>query len=168
MGDAVRQHREEVFEELVGELDYPMLVVTAAAGGRLGGCLVGFATQTSISPARFMVCISRSNRTYRVARDAEYLGVHFLPADALELAELFGGETSDEVDKFALASWRPGPGGTPLLDGCPNRFVGRIAEFRNAGDHDAFLLEPVMSEHPEPLRPFPFRRAKAIDPGHEA
>jgi flavin reductase (DIM6/NTAB) family NADH-FMN oxidoreductase RutF len=159
---------DEVFEEIVGELDYPMLIVTAAAGDELAGCLVGFATQTSISPPRFLVCLSRKNRTYRVARTAPALGVHFLTADADDLAELFGGETGDEVDKFDRVEWTAGPHGTPLVERCRNRFVGRVLERLPAGDHTAFLLEPIAAEQGESVRPFPFHRAKRIDPGHEA
>ena len=96
------------FNALVSELDYPMFVVTTAAGGERAGCLVGFATQSSIDPPRFLVCLSKQNRTYRVARDADLLAVHSLPADATDLAELFGGETGDRVDKFAQCDWRPG------------------------------------------------------------
>lgn len=156
------------FDELIGDLDYPMLIVTAAGGRELGGCLVGFATQASISPPLFVVCLSERNRTARIADRAGHLGVHVLSSDAGELAELFGGETGDEVDKFSQARWSPGPEGTPLLDDAPNRFVGRILERRHWGDHVSLLLEPVLVEHPEPIRPFPFRRAKQIDPGHEA
>ena len=159
---------DEAFDAIVGELDYPMLIVTAAAGDERAGCLVGFATQTSISPPRFLVCLSEKNRTFRVARDATALGVHFLGADSDDLAELFGGETGDEVDKFDRVDWHPGPEGAPLLDRCRNRFVGRIAERLPAGDHTAFLLEPIAAERGEEVRPFPFHRAKVIDPGHEA
>lgn len=158
----------DVFQRLVGELDYPMLVVTAASGDDRAGCLVGFATQTSISPPRYMVCLSENNRTYRVASRTEHLGVHLLSADADDLAELFGGETGDEIDKFSRAAWEPGPAGTPLLTGCSNRFVGRIVERRHVGDHVAFLLEPMFAELGEPVKQFAFRRAKRIDPGHEA
>jgi len=35
-----------------------MIIITAAADGVLGGCLVGFQTQCSIDPARFLVCLS--------------------------------------------------------------------------------------------------------------
>ncbi|HEY3020115.1 MAG TPA: flavin reductase, partial [Solirubrobacteraceae bacterium] len=91
----------EAFNAVVGDLDYPMFIVTAAAAGERAGCLVGFATQTSIDPARFLVCVSRRNRTYGVACAARALGVHVVPAGASALAELFGGETGDDVDKFA-------------------------------------------------------------------
>jgi flavin reductase (DIM6/NTAB) family NADH-FMN oxidoreductase RutF len=94
--------------------------------------------------------------------------VHFVPEEQAELAELFGGETGDEVDKFARCSWRAGPGGTPLLDACPNRFVGRVLERLDAGDHDAILLEPVLAEHGTAADEFTFHRAKRIEPGHPA
>ena len=163
MGDV-----HQTFDALVSELDYPMFVVTAAADGERAGCLVGFATQSSIDPPRFLVCVSKQNRTYRVARDAEVVGVHFLPADAEDLAALFGGQTGDQVDKFARCEWTAGPGGVPLLDRCRNRFVGRVLERTDAGDHVAFLLEPVAAEKGHPGDQFPFHRAKRIEPGHEA
>ena len=157
-----------VFEELVGELDYPMLIVTAAAGKERDGCLVGFATQCSIAPPRFAVYLSDKNRTYRIARQTEAIGVHFLSTDDGDLAELFGGETGDEVDKLAEIEWHEGPAGVPLLDRCPNRFVGSILDRYQAGDHVCFLLEPIAAEHGYEIRPFPFHRAKQIDSGHEA
>ena len=158
----------EAFERLVGELDYPMMIVTVASGVERGGCLVGFTTQASIDPPRFSVCLSNKNRTFRIAREADHLGVHFLAADDEDLAELFGAETGDEVDKLARTEWRPGPEGVPLLERCRDRFVGRILDRREAGDHWWFLLEPVWAEHEESIRPFPFHRAKRLEPGHEA
>ena len=98
------------FNSLVGDLDYPMFIVTACADGERSGCLIGFATQASIDPSRFLVCLSHRNRTYRVAQGAELLGVHFVPEEQAELAELFGGETGDEVDKFERVRVGAGPG----------------------------------------------------------
>jgi flavin reductase (DIM6/NTAB) family NADH-FMN oxidoreductase RutF len=154
--------------ELVSTLDYPMFVVTAAADGELAGCLVGFTTQASIDPPRFLVCLSDKNRTFRVAARTDTLVVHLVPSDADELAGLFGGETGDEVDKFARCAWQPGPGGAPLLDGCPNWFAGRVVERMTAGDHQAILLEPFESHSTRDAGQFNFHRAKRIDPGHEA
>jgi flavin reductase (DIM6/NTAB) family NADH-FMN oxidoreductase RutF len=156
------------FTELLADLDYPMMVVTTYARGERAGCLVGFATQTSIHPGRFLVCLSRENHTYRVARYAQLLGVHFVPVKRADIAELFGGETGDEIDKFARCDWHEGPGGVPLLDGLPNRFVGRIVARWDAGDHEAQLLEPVHAERATRAEEFRFQRAKRIQPGHPA
>jgi flavin reductase (DIM6/NTAB) family NADH-FMN oxidoreductase RutF len=162
------QDAAATFDALVGDLEYPMYIVTARAGGEPLGCLVGFATQTSIHPPRFAVCLSHRNRTYRRGRDAAALGVHLVPEHAGALAERFGGETGDEVDKFSRCAWHDGPDGVPLLDDCPNRFVGRVLWRRDAGDHDAFLLEPVAAERGSGEHEFTFHRAKRIEPGHEA
>ena len=150
-----------------GELDYPMFIVTVAAGGERSGCLIGFATQASIDPARFFICLSDKNRTYRVAQETDALGVHVVPADRDDLAELFGSLTGDEVDKFARCEWSEGPEGVPILDGCPNHFVGRVLERLTAGDHQALLLEPVRVGEGPPTQ-LSFHRAKRLEPGHEA
>jgi len=45
----------------------------------------------------------------------------------------------------------------------------RAAVWRaDAGDHDAFLLEPVAAERGSGEDEFTFHRAKRIDPGHKA
>jgi flavin reductase (DIM6/NTAB) family NADH-FMN oxidoreductase RutF len=159
---------DRMVHELVGELDYPMFIVTVAAEGEVAGCLVGFATQCSIDPPRFLVCISERNRTFRVARRAELAVVHLVPARASGLAELFGSQTGDHVNKFNRCDWTPGPGGTPILDECRNWFAARILERIPAGDHWAFLLDPFDAGSDTDERPFTFHRAKRLEPGHEA
>src|SRR4051812_20330209 len=83
----------EGFAAVSDLLDYPMFVVTTASEGKRAGCLVGFATQASIDPPRFLVGLSDKNHTYRVARTAPRLVVHILGSDSGELAELFGSTT---------------------------------------------------------------------------
>jgi flavin reductase (DIM6/NTAB) family NADH-FMN oxidoreductase RutF len=159
---------EETFQKLVAQLDYPMFIATVATDAERAGCLIGFATQCSINPPRFLAGISDKNHTYRVARGATAMGIHLVPEHATELAELFGGETGDEFDKFERCSWRAGPEGVPLIDDCPNRFVGRILERVDFGDHTGMVLEPFFAEFDEPEGQLGFHRAKRIDPGHEA
>jgi flavin reductase (DIM6/NTAB) family NADH-FMN oxidoreductase RutF len=156
------------FDELAGTFEFPMFIVTARApDGEPLGCLVGFATQSSIHPRRFLICISQVNHTYRNGRDAEHLGVHCVPADAPDLAQLFGGVSEDDVDKFARVAWHEGEGGVPILDRCRNWFVGRVIARVPAGDHDAFLLDPVAVQAAE-QEDFTFHMARGIAPGHPA
>lgn len=142
----MRPLRTEEFDDFVEGLDYPVFVVTAYDGRARAGCLVGFATQVSIDPPRLLVCLSEANRTLRVARGAELLAVHVLGADDHAIAELFGGETGDEVDKLDRVRWHPGPGGVPVLDDLPRVLVGRVLERMPFGDHVGHLLEPL-AEH---------------------
>jgi flavin reductase (DIM6/NTAB) family NADH-FMN oxidoreductase RutF len=155
------------FNKLVNQLDYSMLVVTATGGGERAGCLVGFATQVSIKPPRFLVCLSVKNRTYRVARGARVLVVHFVTEDDVRWAKLFGGETGDEVDKFARCRWRPGPDDAPVVEEFENWFAGRVLEHFDFGDHHGYLLEPIEGEAGSGEAPLTFHRAKRIEPGHE-
>jgi flavin reductase (DIM6/NTAB) family NADH-FMN oxidoreductase RutF len=152
----------------VAQLDYPMFIATVAADGERSGCLIGFATQSSIDPPRFLAGISDKNRTFRVAQSADSMAIHIVPEHATGLAELFGGETGDEIDKFAHCEWHEGPGGVPLLDDCPNRFVGRILERIDFGDHVGMVLEPFFAEAQDDPDQLTFHRAKRIEPGHEA
>ena len=150
---------------LATELDYPMWIVTAADGSRRAGCLIGFASQCSIDPLRFAVFLSKKNFTYSVARDAEYLAVHAVPKDRRDLAELFGGETGDNVDKFKRCVWRAGPHGLPVIDGCTCWFTGSVVERLDAGDHMAFVLAPDEGAA-EPGAVIGFDGVRDITPGH--
>jgi flavin reductase (DIM6/NTAB) family NADH-FMN oxidoreductase RutF len=165
---AEEQSAEQGFGELVGELDYPMFIVTTRLGEQLAGCLIGFATQCSIDPPRFLVCLSDKNRTTRLAREAGALAVHFVPSSAEDLAQLFGGQTGDEVDKFAECDWREGPRGLPIVDACDNWFAATVRARYPLGDHIAFVLDPIEACAGTPFDEFTFHRARRIDAGHEA
>ena len=155
---------EREFQRLVGALDYPLFIVTAAGDEERDGCLVGFATQCSIHPPLFCVFLSNKNRTFRIAQSAETLAVHFVPKERRDLAELFGGETADETDKLDQVEWRPGQGGAPVVDGLPNWLVGRIEQ---KIDHVGFVLSPVDAQASADERELGFQDAKDIEPGHE-
>lgn len=158
-----RFHRE------MATLDGPMAIVTARSrDGRTGGCLIGFHTQASIDPARYLVCLSNKNHTYRLASDATHLGVHFLAADQLELAELFGTTCSAEVDKFAGLSVGEGQGGTPVITSCAHWFVGEVLGTLPINDHVAFGLRPVESGGPDTSAPLlGFQAVKHLDAAHD-
>jgi flavin reductase (DIM6/NTAB) family NADH-FMN oxidoreductase RutF len=158
----------EQFDGLMGTLEYPMFIVTVRDGGERAGCLVGFATQSSIHPSRFLACLSEENHTFRVAQGASHLAVHVVPESAGDLAALFGGETGDEIDKFARCSWHEGPEGLPILDDCDSWFVGRVLELTPLGDHVGFLLDPVAVHQGTEGRQLTSQQAAGIDAGHEA
>jgi flavin reductase (DIM6/NTAB) family NADH-FMN oxidoreductase RutF len=162
---------DEAFDRLVDPNDPAMVIVTTAVGERRSGCLVGFHSQASIEPRRYVVWISKVNHTAELARSAEHVAVHFLTDDDHDLAELFGGHTSDDIDKFERCDWSPGPGGVPLLTRCDRRLVGRaVARFSDGGDHMAVVLEPVSAETGagDSSRPLRLHQVDDIDAGHPA
>ncbi|SCL17523.1 NADH-FMN oxidoreductase RutF, flavin reductase (DIM6/NTAB) family [Micromonospora rhizosphaerae] len=151
-------------------LDSPMFIVTTVhpRSGERAGCLVGFASQCSIEPDRFVVWLSQNNHTYRVAMAAELLAVHGLADDQRELAELFGTRTGDEVDKFAQCTWQPDPSGVPIIGNCPRRFVGRILDRTAWGNHTGFLLEPMWAAGEPDPPPLMYSAVRHLRAGHPA
>jgi flavin reductase (DIM6/NTAB) family NADH-FMN oxidoreductase RutF len=135
----------EAFETIMGALDTPSYVVTTAADGAMAGCLVGFATRCSIEPPRFGVWLSKVNRTYRIAAEASMLVVHLLRSGDTDLARWFGGETGDDIDKFADLDWQPGPDGCPVIQRL-DWFAGSILDRVDTGDHVAFVVAPLTGQ----------------------
>lgn len=160
------------FDRMVGGVDYPMYVVTAAAGDERAGCLVGFTTQCSIDPPRFLACLSKANHTYRVGQRASVLAVHLLAADDSATAELFGSETGDEIDKFARCAWSAGVDGVPVLDGALAWFAGRVVDRVDLGDHVGHVLEPLPGagavRADADAAWYSFRQGRRMEPGHPA
>jgi flavin reductase (DIM6/NTAB) family NADH-FMN oxidoreductase RutF len=156
---------DDTLDPFVDELDYPMYIVTVDGPA---GCLVGFATQCSIAPPRFLVCLSKQNHTYRAAAGADAVAVHSLSPAERDLAVLFGTRTGDEVDKFARCPWRRGNLGVPILERAPAWFVGRIVDRLDLGDHEGLLLEPSDVGGRTPAAPLMFSAVRDLEPGHPA
>jgi flavin reductase (DIM6/NTAB) family NADH-FMN oxidoreductase RutF len=159
----------DAFEKLVSLLDYPMYVVTTRADDHSAGCLVGFTSQVSIHPARFLVGLSKRNHTYRVAQHADHLAVHLVARRHRDLARLFGSETGDDTDKFARTAWHPGPHDLPILDDAAGWFAGEVLNRFDLGDHVGFLLKPVAGSAPDKFDQLvSFSDVQDLEPGHEA
>lgn len=157
------------FDELLACFEPSMTIVTTIAGSERAGCLVGFQSQSSLHPARFAVFLSKANHTYRVGLRAEHFAVHFLAADDFDMARLFGTLTGDHVDKFSRCEWTASHGGVPLLEGLPNRFLGRrVALVDAGGDHVCVILEPLQVDHQGAFEPLRLSRVHHLRPGHES
>ncbi|ORV39940.1 flavin reductase family protein [Mycobacterium conspicuum] len=146
-----------------------MFVVTTKSAGIPAGCLVGFATQTSIRPPRFLIGLSKRNHTYRIAQDADHLAVHVLSHRHRELARLFGSETGDTIDKFSRCAWHAGPKDMPILDDAVAWFVGKTLARMDVGDHVGHILEPIAGDAPDSVGELiTFADVADLEPGHEA
>jgi flavin reductase (DIM6/NTAB) family NADH-FMN oxidoreductase RutF len=170
MNEASGRTVEVSFDDFVRPLDYPMFVVTVPGGPDWdrAGCLVGFATQCSIDPPRFLACVSRANHTHRSAERAPLAAVHRLDADAHDLAELFGGTSGDDVDKFARCDWTEGPDGVPLLSRCSAWLVGDIESRPDLGDHTGLVLRPTAIWQRAEAPPLMFSAVHDVEAGHPA
>lgn len=145
-----------------------MVAVTTQAGDHRSGCLVGFSAQVNINPPKFLVGMSKTNHTFAVAARSNHLAVHLLSPGAKDLAELFGGETDDEIDKFDHCAWHTGPNGMPILDEAVAWLVGETLDRIDFGDHVGYLLRPVESWYAEDATEvLHFVDVIDVSPGHE-
>jgi flavin reductase (DIM6/NTAB) family NADH-FMN oxidoreductase RutF len=131
--------------------------------------VVGFHTQCSIDPIRYAVWLSKANFTYRVSLFATHMVVHFLDTSDHDVAELFGGTSGDQTDKFAHCEWTEGPSGVPILERCPNRMIlERESMWDDGSDHVCFVGTPVEASAPLEWEPMRLSGAHDIPAGHEA
>ena len=160
------EEQGDAAKPLTERIDYPLFVVTAAAGDEVSGCLAGFVTQSSMEPVQFLVCVSKHNHTYATVRRSAGLVVHLLGSDQRDVASLFGEATGDEIDKFARVSWSSGHTGAPILTECAAWVEGRIIGQMDAGDHDAFLINVCASGTGDHQGLFMLADATDFVPGH--
>jgi flavin reductase (DIM6/NTAB) family NADH-FMN oxidoreductase RutF len=167
LSDQYEDNLEGSIRQFTGRLDYPLFVVTMRAGdGERSGCLAGFVTQCSMIPVRFIVCISKLNRSYFVAERSTTLALHRLGDDQVDLASLFGEHTGDSMDKFERCQWHDGRSGAPILAECGAWIEGSILNSFSVGDHHAFEIAPVdagLGRHQGLLT---FRKIPPLEPGH--
>ncbi len=125
-------------------VDYALHVVTSSsAAGEPSGCVVGFVTQCSIVPPRFLVCISKVNHTYFIVERSDAIALHLIGREQLDVASLFAEETGDAVDKFSRCLWHTGVTGSPVLSECAAWLECMIVDRWGVGDHQALLVRPV-------------------------
>jgi flavin reductase (DIM6/NTAB) family NADH-FMN oxidoreductase RutF len=161
---------DAAFDAFTDGLDYPMFILTvpASAEGGPAGCLIGFATQCSIEPVRFLVCVSKKNHTFRALDGAKFVGLHILRDTERDLAVLFGAHTGDTTDKFARCRWTPGYADVPILEGCVSWFVGAIEQRVDLGDHVGLHLDPVQVSDDRVGQPMTLTMVGDLDAGHSA
>jgi flavin reductase (DIM6/NTAB) family NADH-FMN oxidoreductase RutF len=160
---------EDAFDSLMASLDGPMAVVTTAVAGERAGCLVGFHAQSAIDPERYTVWLSKANHTYRVALRSTHLAVHFLTQDDLGVAEHFGTQSGEDVDKFEGVAFSEGPDGVPLLEDCPHRvLVRRVALLDEGGDHVCLTGQNLEAHTNGRFTPLRLSQVTHLEPGHES
>jgi flavin reductase (DIM6/NTAB) family NADH-FMN oxidoreductase RutF len=134
----------EAVDAFTGRNDPPLYVVTVGTpDGELSGCLAGFVTQCSISPPRFLICLSKLNHTYGVGARSATVALHLLGRDQLDLASLFAERTGDTFDKFEHCRWGLRGGEAPVLEACAAWLRGPILDRFDVGDHEALLMSPT-------------------------
>jgi flavin reductase (DIM6/NTAB) family NADH-FMN oxidoreductase RutF len=122
-----------------------VVVVTAAGERGPAGLTATSFTKVSLTPPLVSFYIGQSASAWHTVRDADYFAVHVLGVRQRALATRFA---TSGIDRFAApTTWRPGPGGVPLLDGVVTQLVCAQLSTRPIGDHHLVLGTVVAVAH---------------------
>lgn len=95
--------------------------------------------------------------------------MHVLSYQHSELAQLFGGQTGDHIDKFDRCAWHAGPEDMPILDDAVAWFVGKTLTRFDVGDHVGHVLEPIAGQAPESFGDLiTYADVADLESGHDA
>jgi 3-hydroxy-9,10-secoandrosta-1,3,5(10)-triene-9,17-dione monooxygenase reductase component len=118
--------------EVLGHFVSGIVVITAAGpDGPLGFTCQSFAS-LSLDPPLVSFAPSRTSTTWPLIREVGAFCVNVLAADHEELS---AGFARSGADKFAGVPWRPGPSGSPVLEGVSAWIDCTLWNEYDGGDH---------------------------------
>jgi flavin reductase (DIM6/NTAB) family NADH-FMN oxidoreductase RutF len=122
-----------LFRETLGHYPTGVAVVTAVTeGGKAAGMVVGTFSSVSLDPPLIAFFPASNSRSFAQLRTAQTFAVNVLAADQEPLCRRLA---TSGADKFDDVRWRPGPLGSPILDGAVSWIECTFEQIREAGDH---------------------------------
>ncbi|HYB08518.1 MAG TPA: flavin reductase family protein [Alphaproteobacteria bacterium] len=120
------------------------VVATLGPDGTPRGFTANSFTSVSLDPPLVLVCIAKTASSYPVFSQTANFSISVLAEAQKDISSLFASKASD---KFALAPWRRGVTGSPIIDGVAAWFDCRRRDVVEAGDHIILIGEVVGFDH---------------------
>jgi flavin reductase (DIM6/NTAB) family NADH-FMN oxidoreductase RutF len=122
-----------LFRETLGHYPTGVAVVTAVTGnGSPVGMVVGTFSSVSLDPPLIAFFPASTSKSFGQLRCARTFAVNVLAADQEPLCRRLA---TGGADKFDGVRWRPGPLGSPILEGAVSWIECTFEQIREAGDH---------------------------------
>ena len=131
------------------KLDYPLALLSAAAGGKNHGCIINSLHQaTSSFPAKFTVTVNRDNATAKAVAEAGCFSATVLAADAPEeIINTFGYKSGRAVDKFAAYAVQTDQAGAPYItEGMASRISCKVLDQLEVGNYLIYVGQVTEAE----------------------
>ena len=126
-----------LFRETLGHYPTGVAVVTAVADdGAPVGMVVGTFSSVSLDPPLIAFFPAANSKSFGQLRTARTFTVNVLAADQEPLCRQL---SASGPGKFDGVRWRPGPLGSPILDGVVSWIECTFEQIREAGDHYVVL-----------------------------
>ena len=114
------------------------IVTTRAADGGVYGLTANSFNSVSLEPPLVLWSLDLQSNSLRAFLDATHFGVNVLALDQIALSRRFASQSGN---RFAGVSYRLGPAGVPLIDGCAAWFECLTRARHEEGDHVIFVGE---------------------------
>jgi flavin reductase (DIM6/NTAB) family NADH-FMN oxidoreductase RutF len=106
----------KAFWRALGQRAIGSTIVTARSADGPAGFLGLSASHISADPPLMLASIDRRTSALQTVLAARHFAVNFLPSDASEIADLFGGKgTLKGADRFNIGQWQTLTTGAPVL-----------------------------------------------------
>ncbi len=126
-----------LFRETLGHYPTGVAVVTAVAqNGKPAGMVVGSFSSVSLDPPLIAFFPATNSGSFEHLRTARTFCVNVLASDQEPLCRRMA---TGGASKFDGVRWRPGPLGSPILDGAVSWIECSFEDIREAGDHYVVL-----------------------------
>lgn len=123
----------DVFRNVLGHFPTGVTAVTAMSPDGPVGMAIGSFTSVSLDPPLVAFLPTKDSTTYQQIAAAGSFCVNVMGHSQLEVC---GVMASRRDDKFEGVSWRPGPTGSPIIEGSVAYIDCEIHAIHDGGDHD--------------------------------
>jgi flavin reductase (DIM6/NTAB) family NADH-FMN oxidoreductase RutF len=139
-------------------------VIGVADGGRANAFTAAWVMQVSFEPLLVALSVNPSNASYPLLVASGVFVVNVLRAGQQDLARRFGTRSGHGDDKLRDVCWRPGVGGSPILEQAAAYLACRVVRSVPAGDHVAVIAEVTGGELLDPAAvPLRYDETGAMD-----
>lgn len=147
----------QIIDDIFRQIDREVWIVTAEAGGRRGGLVATWVSQSSIDPQRPMLvaAIAPSHYTHDLIERSGALVAHLITAEQVKLAWQFGLKSGRNVDKFVGLEATNSGLGAPILHDCLAWLECKVVTKYETGDRTFYWTDVVAGEKKQvgpPLR----------------
>jgi len=139
------------FRNVLGQFATGVTAVTAVNEGTPVGMAIGSFTSVSLDPPLVAFLPGKDSSSWLAIKVA---GVFCVNVMALDQLEVCGVMASRSENKFEGVNWRPGPTGSPIIEGSVAYIDCKIETIHDGGDHDIVIgrvIEIAAGEDKEPL-----------------
>ncbi len=130
----------DAFRRAMRSFSAGVTVITSRHHGHDHGMTATAFASLTADPPSVMIAVNRAARSHPLLAGSGAFGVNILSERQRAVSERFAAAGEDQ---FAGLTYRHGPMGVPVLDGCVAHAVCRVAERHDFGSHSVFFGQVV-------------------------